>query len=162
MMNTLLLLFATATIPIRNPFWPLNPRGTPEIITDEPRVEIKAVEAETDDTRAAVNAESIADANAANAAKAAEAAVGGDDERLWIAARKSLDITGAHMRGEKHQSIVINGNIYADGDTLRAVHNGFEFFWRVRRVSEHGMLTLKRLTFRELPESESNGKGNPQ
>ena len=159
-MNAFLLLLLGATIPIRNPFWPINHRGTPEIITDEPRVEIKAaVEAETDDTRAAVNAESIADANAA---KAAEAAVGGGDERLWIAARKALKISGAHMRGEKRQTIVINGNIYADGDTLRAVHDGCEFFWRVRRVSEHGMLTLKRLTFRELPETESNGKGNPQ
>ena len=157
-MITTILLLAAATIPIRNPFWPVNHRGVRESITDQPRIELKTQpENETaEDFKAAVNAETIADAKAA--AAAAEDAAG--DERLWIAARKALVISGSIMRGGRRQSITINGRIYADGDTVRAVHDGCEYFWRVKSVSETGMITLKRLVFRALPEEKPIEKGN--
>ena len=44
-MNAIVLILAAATVPLRNPFWPVGHRGTPEAIGDEPRVRVAAGQA---------------------------------------------------------------------------------------------------------------------
>lgn len=154
-MSALLLLLA-ATIPLRNPFWPIGYNGVREIITDEPRVEIKVTSEDEakKDVETSVNAETIA---AARAQAEAEASQGDATDRLWIAARKSLKIGGIVKIGDR-QSITINGNVYADGDIVAAIHEDCRFFWRVRGLTENGTLQLLRLRYTEI-ETESDEKG---
>ena len=61
-MNLILPLFIAATIPLRNPFWPIGYIGEREAISDKPKIEVKttAESANEEDTKTAVNAESIA------------------------------------------------------------------------------------------------------
>jgi len=155
-MNVLLPVLLAATIPLRNPFWPIGHSGVREVITDEPRVEIKAASADEEkrDVETSVNAETIA---AARAQAEAEAAQGDSTDRLWIAARKSLKIGGIVKSGER-QSVSINGSIYADGDVVATNFDGNRFFWRVRGLTESGILRLQRLRYKEL-ETESDEKG---
>lgn len=147
-MSALLAILAAATIPLRNPFWPVGYRGTPEPIGDEPRVRVAA-------EQAAAEEEAEADTGAAAAAFAA-AAQDADDakaaERRWIAARKSLRI-GGMMKSSgdaRRQSVAINGRVYGDGDLVSANHDGWRFTWRVRRITENKTLQLVRVRAREL------------
>lgn len=149
-MSVLLPLLAAATIPLRNPFWPVGYEGEREPITDTPRIEIKAAAeaVSEEDTKTSVTAESIAAFN--------ESA---DDRkyisRLWIAARKTLRIGGTMRTVDEkgsHQSVTINGRIYADGDLISCNHDGRRFTWRVKNLSEGGTLKLVRVRFRDLEE----------
>ena len=74
-MNLLLPIALLATIPLRNPFWPVGYTGEREPIVDEPRVKIAAPAEETteEDTKTSVTAEAIAAAEAEAEAADAEA-----------------------------------------------------------------------------------------
>ncbi len=152
-MSSLILLFAAATIPLRNPFWPVGYRGTPEPISDEPRIRVAADAnaAAEDDSKTSASVEALA--AAARDANDAQAM-----ERRWIGARKSLRVGGAMMKasGEKHrQSIAINGFIYGDGDLVSINHNGWRFTWRVKKLTENKTLQLVRVRARELEDEET-------
>lgn len=121
-MSALIPLMIAATIPLRNPFWPVGYIGEREPITDKPKIEIKTTSESTEeeDTKTSVTAEAIAAAN--------EAA---DDQqftsRLWIAARKELKIGGTMRTMDDnggHQSVTINGRIYGDGDLISSTTRG--------------------------------------
>ena len=151
-MSALLPLVVAATIPLRNPFWPVGYVGEREPITDKPKIEIKATsEAATEeDTKTSVTAEAIAAAN--------EAA---DDQqytsRLWIAARKELKIGGTMRTKDEngsHQSVTINGRIYGDGDLISFNHEGRRFTWRVKNLTEGGTLKLVRVRVREIEDAD--------
>lgn len=151
-MNAVCLLLA-ATIPLRNPFWPIGHIGTREPIVDAPRVKIAAEAPVSDeDTETSITAESISEA--AREADDAQTA-----ERRWIKARKSLRIgsilkmSGARTR----QAITINGGIYADGDLVSVNHEGYRFTWRVKEVTDSKTLRLIRVRIRECDE-EPKGK----
>jgi len=149
-MSLMIPLLVAATIPLRNPFWPVGYVGEREPISDKPRIEIKTTESTSEeDTKTSVTAEAIAAAN--------EAA---DDEqytsKLWIAARKALKIGGTmRTQDEKgsHQSVTINGRIYADGDLISFNHEGRRFTWRVKNLSEGGTLKLVRIRAREIEDA---------
>ena len=144
-----------ATIPLRNPFWPVGYSGEREPISEEPRFEVSApTEEETRrDAETSVNPEAIA---------AAEASRDKGEGRLWIAARKSLRIGGTIRVGsgaDSRQAVTINGNIYADGDLVSANVNGLRFTWRVKGLTETGTLRLQRIRMREIEEpSEDKGE----
>lgn len=148
-MNALPILLA-ATIPLRNPFWPVGFLGDREAIADAPRVKV-AVEAPAheDDTKTSVTAEAIAEA--AQAADDAQAT-----ERRWIRARKSLRVgsvlttSGAGAR----QAVTINGGIYADGDLVSVNHDGYRFTWRVQGVTDNKTLRLVRVRLRERDDEQ--------
>ena len=160
-MSTVFLLLAAATIPIRNPFWPVGYRGKPEPISDEPRICVtaEASAASEDDAKTSVNAETIA-------AAAAEQDV--DEEqamnRRWIAARKSLKIGGTMKASgdTRHQSIAINGRIYGDGDLISVNHDGWRFTWRVKKLTENKTLQLVRVRARDLELEETPGTKETQ
>ncbi len=109
-----LVLLAAATIPLRNPFWPVGYRGTPEPIDDEPhiRVAVENLLSSDEDTKTSASVEALA-------AAARDANGSQEMERRWIRARKSLRIGGMmKSAGEKNrQSIAINGYIYGDGSS---------------------------------------------
>ena len=155
-MNFLLPIALLATIPLRNPFWPIGYTGDREPIVDEPRVKIAAPEEETteEDTKTSVTAEAIAAAEA-------EAADNGQGlDRLWIKARKALKIGSTLKIGGDggRQAVTINGKIYADGDLVSFNHNGYRFTWKVRELTDNNTLKLLRIKAREL-EEEPNEKG---
>ena len=49
----LTLPFLIAAVAVRNPFWPIGYEGVKEEISAEPKVEVRAPAAETDDTATA-------------------------------------------------------------------------------------------------------------
>lgn len=151
-------LLLAATIPLRNPFWPIGYHGERESITAEPRVEIKTVSDDEarKDVETSVNPETIA---AARAQAELEAAQGDGTDRLWIAARKALRIGSIVKIGDR-QAVTINGNVYADGDCVGFDHDGNRFFWRVKGLTDNGTLKLVRLRFKELEtELDDDDKG---
>ena len=155
-MNFLLPIALLATIPLRNPFWPIGYTGDREPIVDEPRVKIAAQteEATEEDTKTSVPAEAIA-------APEAEAADNGQGlDRLWIKARKALRIGGTVKIGgeDGRQAVTINDKIYADGDLVSFNYNGYRFTWKVRELTDNNTLKLLRIKAREL-EEEPNEKG---
>ncbi len=151
-MSSVFILLA-ATIPLRNPFWPIGHVGTREPIVDAPRVKVASEAPATDeDTKTSITAESIAEA--AREADDAQAV-----ERRWVKARKSLRIGSIlKMSGTRsRQAITINGGIYADGDLVSANHEGYRFTWRVKEVTDSKTLRLIRVRIRECDEEP---KGN--
>ena len=156
-MNLLLATALLATIPLRNPFWPVGYTGEREAIVDEPHVKVAATTEETaeEDTKTSVTAEAIAAAEA-------EAADNGQGlDRLWIKARKALKIGSTLKAGgeDGRQAVTINGKIYADGDLVSFNHNGYRFTWRVKQLTENNTLKLLRVKAREL-ETETDEKGS--
>ena len=156
-MNVFLSIALLATIPLRNPFWPIGYTGDREPIVDEPRVKIAAQteEATEEDTKTSVTAEAIAAAEA-------EAADNGQGlDRLWIKARKALRIGGTVKIGgeDGRQAVTINDKIYADGDLVSFNYNGYRFTWKVRELTDNNTLKLLRIRAREL-ESEPEEKGS--
>ena len=155
-MNAILSMLILATIPLRNPFWPVGYTGEREAIVDEPRIKVAAAAEETaaEDTRTSVTAEAIAAAEA-------EAADNGQGlGRLWIKARKALKIGSTLKLGgnDGRQAVTINGKIYSGGDLVSFNHNGYRFTWRVRELTENNTLKLLRVKAREL-EEEPEEKG---
>ena len=157
-MSVLIPIALAATIPLRNPFWPVGHVGEREPITDKPKIEIKTTSetASEEDTKTSVTAEAIAAAN--------EAA---DDQqyasRLWIAARKELKIGGTMRTKDdngSHQSVTINGRIYADGDLISFNHEGRRFTWRVKNLTEGGTLKLVRVRVREIEDADEKENEN--
>ena len=152
-MNLILPLFIAATIPLRNPFWPIGYIGEREAISDKPKIEVKttAESANEEDTKTAVNAESIAAAEEAD-----------DNQygnRLWIQARKALKIGGTMRTKDKegsHQSVMINGKIYADGDLISMNLDGKRYTWKVKNLTEGRTLKLQRIKCRDLEEADDN------
>lgn len=151
-MSALIPLLVAATIPLRNPFWPVGYVGEREPITEKPKIEIKSTsETSTEeDTKTSVTAEAIAAAN--------EAADDGQyTARLWIAARKELKIGGTMRTTDEngsHQSVTINGRIYGDGDLISFNHEGRRFTWRVKNLTEGGTLKLIRVRVREIEDDD--------
>ena len=144
-----------ATIPLRNPFWPVGYSGEREPISEEPRFEVSApTEEETRrDAETSVNPEAIAAAEAA-----AEASRDKGEGRLWIAARKSLKIGGTLRVGsgaDSRQAVTINGNIYADGDLVSANVDGLRFTWRVKGLTEKDTVKLVRVRAKTIEDSKS-------
>ena len=157
-MSALLATALLATIPLRNPFWPVGYTGEREPIVDEPRVKVAAAASEEtaeEDTKTSVTAEAIAEA------EAKEQKNGQGLDRLWIKARKQLKIGSTlKLGGDKgRQAITINGKIYADGDLVSFNHNGYRFTWRVRELTDNNTLKLVRVKAREL-ETETEEKGS--
>ena len=156
-MNLLLATALLATIPLRNPFWPVGYTGDREPILDEPHVKIAAASEDSteEDTKTSVTAEAIA------AAEAEEADNGQGLDRLWIKARKALKIGSTLKAGgeDGRQAVTINGKIYADGDLVSFNHNGYRFTWRVKQLTENNTLKLLRVKAREL-ETETDEKGS--
>ena len=156
-MTPILFLALLATIPLRNPFWPIGYAGDREAIVDEPRVKITAPseDAQEEDTKTSVTAEAIA------AAEAEEAEGEQGLDRLWIKARKALKIGSTLKIGGnlRRQAVTINGKIYADGDLVSFNHNGYRFTWRVRELTDNNTLKLLRVKAREL-ETETEEKGS--
>ena len=155
-MTGTILILAAATIPLRNPFWPVGYRGTPEPISDEPRVRVAADASAATEEDANTSASVEALAAAARDSNDAQAM-----ERRWISARKSLRVGGAMMKasGEKsRQSIAINGFIYGDGDLVSVNHDGWRFTWRVKKLTENKTLQLVRVRARELDEETQGTK----
>jgi len=151
-MNALLSILLIATIPLRNPFWPLGHTGEREPIVDEPHVKVTAAEQSAEeDVRTSVTAEAIAEA------KAAEAEGEQTQDRLWIRARKALKIGGTMRASDNRQSVCINGRIYGDGDFVSFNHLGYRFTWRVQRLTDSNTLKLLRVRMRELDETEEKG-----
>ena len=154
MIGTILML-ATATIPLRNPFWPVGYRGTPEPIDDEPhiRVAVENLLSSDEDTKTSASVEALA-------AAARDANGSQEMERRWIRARKSLRIGGMmKSAGEKNrQSISINGFIYGDGDLISVNFDGYRFTWRVKKLTENKTLQLVRIRVRELEEETKETK----
>lgn len=156
-MSAAIAILLAATIPLRNPFWPIGFRGERESISEKPRIQVRpATEtASEEDTRTSVTAESIAAAREAADSTHSET-------RLWIAARKSLKIGGTMRTKDdngSHQSVMINGRIYADGDLISMNHGGRRFTWKVKGLTEGGTLKLVRVKTREL-EEEKEEKGD--
>ena len=156
-MNNLLSIVLIATIPLRNPFWPVGYTGEREAIVDEPRLKVVTTAEETtaEDTRTSVTAEAIAAAEA-------EAADNGQGlDRLWIRARKALKIGSTLKLGgnDGRQAVTINGKIYGDGDLISFNHNGYRFTWRIKQLTDNNTLKLLRIKAREL-ETETEGKGS--
>ena len=156
-MNNLLSIVLIATIPLRNPFWPVGYTGEREAIVDEPRLKVVTTTEETtaEDTRTSVTAEAIAAAEA-------EAADNGQGlDRLWIKARKVLKIGSTLKLGgnDGRQAVTINGKIYGDGDLISFNHNGYRFTWRIKQLTDNNTLKLLRIKAREL-ETETEGKGS--
>ena len=151
-------LIVAATIPLRNPFWPVGYVGEREPITDKPKIEIKttAETASDEDTKTSVTAEAIAAAN--------ETADDGQyTSRLWIAARKELKIGGTMRTKDEngsHQSVTINGRIYGDGDLISFNHEGKRFTWRVKNLTEGGTLKLVRVRVREIKDADEKEDEN--
>lgn len=157
-MSALLAIVAAATIPLRNPFWPVGFRGRPEPIGDEPRVRVAAEQsaaAEEEEDESATGAGAAAIAAAERDADGAQA-----EERRWIAARKSLRIGGVMKSSgdSARQSVSINGHVYGDGDLMSANHDGWRFTWRVKRLTENKTLQLVRVRARELDDQGDSGK----
>jgi len=144
------LILLAATIPLRNPFWPIGYAGAREIITDEPRVQLKPTSEPADDSQTSVTAETIAAAEEADLAHTTD--------RLWIAARKTLKIGGILRFNTGKQAISINGKIYADGDLVSVNVKDHRFTWRVKGLNGKDTLKLQRIRFREL-EEETEEKG---
>ena len=150
-MNLIIPLLVAATIPLRNPFWPIGYVGEREAISDKPKIEIKSATeaASEEDTKTAVNAESLAAAE--------EAEDNQYENKVWITARKALRIGGTmRTQDEKgsHQSVMINGKIYADGDLVSMNLDGKRFTWKVKNLTEGGTLKLQRIKCRNLEETD--------
>lgn len=154
-MSILLATAILATIPLRNPFWPVGYAGEREAIFDEPHVKVATPTEETaeEDVKTSVTAETIA-------AAAAEADSGQSLDRLWIKARKALKFGSTLKLGDDNgrQAVTINGKIYADGDLVSFNHNGYRFTWKVKQLTDNNTLKLLRVKAREL-ESEPEEKG---
>lgn len=150
-MNLTIALLIAATIPLRNPFWPIGYVGEREAISEKPKIEVKAPSESVseEDTKTALNAESLA------AAEEADDSQYGN--RLWIAARKSLRIGGTMRTKDadgSHQSVMINGRIYADGDLVSVNLDDKRFTWKVKNLTEGGTLKLQRIKCRDLEETD--------
>ena len=151
-MSALVLL--AASIALRNPFWPIGFEGPREAIGPEPKVAVKSA--------------STNDLETTTAADAARLAADSDDDeesvsaRHWLAARTSLRIGGLTVAtapdGTSRQSVVINGNIYGNGDVISVNHDGRRFTWQVQGLTEGKTLRLIRLRVRELSEDELNAQ----
>lgn len=155
--NPILAIALLATIPLRNPFWPIGYTGEREAIVDDPHIKVATASEETadEDTKTSVTAEAIAAAEA----EAADSGQGLD--RLWIKARKALKIGSTLKAGgaDGRQAVTINGKIYADGDLISFNHNGYRFTWRVKQLTSNNTLKLLRIKAREL-ETETEEKGS--
>lgn len=145
--------FLLAAVAVRNPFWPIGYEGLKEEISAEPKVEIRAPAAETDDT-ATAGAEAQAAERAALAAQVVSS-------RTWAEARKTLRISGTTTvtdeRGRKRQSVIINGLTYGNGDLISVNHEGHRFTWRVQGLTEGSTLRLIRLRVRDVEDDELKG-----
>lgn len=155
-MIPILSIVLFATIPLRNPFWPVGYTGEREAIVDDPHIKVAATTEETseEDTKTSVTAEAIAAAEADEA----ESAQGLD--RLWVKARKALKIGSTLKIGGDggRQAVTINGKIYSGGDLVSFNHNGYRFTWRVRELTDNNTLKLLRVKAREL-ETDTEEKG---
>ena len=162
-MTSFMSILLLATIPLRNPFWPVGYHGELEPIVDS--VEVKqaadgAAEEEKQKSAAEAAAEMVAAAQAAAAQEEDESV---ELSRRWVRARKSLRL-GSTMKfgdgkGGLRQAVSINGNIYGDGDLVSVNHDGYRFTWRVQTLTNNKTLRLIRVRARELEQSIRTGTG---
>lgn len=151
-MSALPILLA-ATIPLRNPFWPVGYHGSNEAISDAPRVKaVVAAPAHEDDTRTSAAAAAAAARPTADAPSA---------DRRWAKARKTLKVGGVlRVSGaDARQAVAINGKIYADGDLVSVNHDGCRFTWRVQGVTDNKTLRLVRVRLRECDDEPKGTTG---
>lgn len=156
---TVLVAVLAATLPLRNPFWPVGYEGEREIISDEPRVQAKAPVEAIPEPAVAETATAVVAPPVDAAALAAEEE--NRASRLWVAARKTLRIGGTlKLEGaENRQAVSINGRIYSDGDLVSVNHEDRRFTWRVKGLSQGGTLKLQRIKFRPLDKESNEVKG---
>ena len=148
-MNAAALVLAS-TVALRNPFWPVGYNGEREAISPEPKYAAKVETApQEEDVKTGLEI--------ASAAERETAVQGGSENRMWVAARKSLNFSDGSLRtnGTKsRQAIMINGRVYGDGDLVSANFEGMRFTWKVKSLSESGTLKLQRVRMRSLNEDE--------
>ena len=153
-MNVCAFLLAS-TVALRNPFWPVGYNGEREAISPEPKFTAKTeVAQQEEDVKTGLEI--------ASAAERETAVLGGSENRMWIAARKSLKFSGSSLRmngRESRQAVMINGRVYGDGDLVSVNFEGMRFTWRVKSLSESGTLKLQRVRMRSLNEDEETPKG---
>ena len=150
-MSCVLSILLVATIPLRNPFWPVGYHGEMEPIVDSVTVQ-SATEGTAEEEKQTSAAEAAA-AIAAAAAAARDEDESVEMERRWVRARKSLRIGGTMKVGGTagaRQAVSINGNIYADNDLISVNHDGYRFTWRVQTLTNNKTLRLIRVRVREL------------
>lgn len=122
---------------VRNPFWPIGYEGERAVISAENRapVPVRPSDApEESETSLSAAPSEIATA------------------QHWIAARRSLRVGGTVIvrddDGTTRTSVIINGNAYADGDYVSITHHGRRFTWRVKGLTDSGVLKLIRVRAR--------------
>ncbi len=149
-MTSLLSILLVATIPLRNPFWPVGYHGEMEPIVDTITVQSTTETASEEEAKTSA-AEAAAAIAAAAAAHEEDESV--ELERRWVRARKSLRLGGTMKVGGEagmRQSVTINGNVYGDGDLVSINHDGYRFTWRVQKLTNNKTLRLIRVRAREL------------
>lgn len=146
-MSTTFFAILAATIPIRNPFWPIGYEGDREAISSEARIAVKATESVTDETATSVTAEAM------------ESISDTASTRQWVAARKTLAFGGRVRARDKdgnlRTSVIINGNAYGDGDLISINNGNRRFTWRVKGLTSGNTLKLERVKARRLKPDES-------
>ena len=137
-------ILVAAAIAVRNPFWPIGYEGTREVISAEPKVEVKGLSSSSEDDTA----------TAAMAARSSKAVL----PRHWAEARNSLSVGGTVVAtdtdGAKRQCVMINGLAYGDGDLISVNHDGRRFTWRVQGITEGSTVKLKRIRAKLLDDEE--------
>ena len=177
-----------ASAGVRNPFWPMGYEGERETISpnarpkpkpkDDPAKALPQRPALSRAERDRLAAEKAAAEKAAKelAEKAArekaerEAAARAEAERKkreitdahWEAAKKSLAFGGYMKLREadvrERMSIVINGNVYVDGDLISVTHDSRRYTWRIEGLSDKKRLTLARVDAEYLEKPGEAGK----
>ena len=154
-MTGLISILLVATIPLRNPFWPVGYHGEMEPIVDSITVQAPAEAPVEEEAR--TSAAEAAAAIAAAAAAAHEEDESVELERRWVRARKSLRLGGTMKvgggEGGMRQAVSINGNVYGDGDLASVNHDGYRFTWRVQKLTNNKTLRLIRVRARELEQT---------
>ena len=172
---------------VRNPFWPMGYEGVRETISpnvrpkpkpDPTKAKKKTPPPVTAAERARLAAEKAAAEKAAKEAaeKAAREKAEKEAAARAEAERKKREITGAHWDAARAalkfggrvklreddvrqtSSIVINGNVYADGDLVSMTHDSRRFTWRVEGLSDKNKLKLVRLRAKYLEQPGESGK----
>ena len=160
-MSFLLIAAAmAATVPVRDPFWPVGYEGTRRAISAEPRFAAseepkrEAVEVpEIPKTNVVVSA---ADPAESWARRAEEARLKLEMDNRWNTAVKELRFGGVVKMRKGLSAVLINGKARAEGDYVRLDHEGYRFIWRVAGSETERKLRLDRVKAVGLDEIKGN------
>lgn len=167
-MSILLLAAAiVATVPVRDPFWPVGYEGTRRAISAEPRIasleDPKVEDARVEDVEGLgapkTNAvQSAADPAEEWARRAEEARLKLEMDNRWNKAVKDLRFGGVVKMQKGLSAVLINGRARAEGDYVRLDHEGYRFIWRVASSETERKLKLDRVKAVGLDEIKGKKK----